>query len=257
MFDCQDLGFSAELSQQRIDRALRVFELDVLRRLICFALYLLGVDRTALSEVTQMPPGSVRSVLRVLLRDGVSALEDRRQRGFSPPRPPKPGPAPARVKLREDDQLLMIDLGIPAGTLNIPTRNRLQIRAVLLSMVNSGLLSRKEVAARLDLTAVHTGNLARQLDQDDIPSLIDKRQGQKQDYRVTADVKAELIQQFVVDVVSEGRTSGRLLSEHLRQRCELVIPDRTVRHHVAQLGLPRIRLSLPQLLRELKKNSVS
>jgi len=251
MFDCQNLTFSKELSQERIARAQQIFGMDVIQRIVGFALYLLGVNRNIISEVTQMPPGSVRSVLRVLLRDGLSAFEDRRQRtsSFLPP----PEPTPPKISLREEKQWLMIDFGIPGRILNIPAKNRLQVRTILLSMLSSGLLSRKEVAAPLGFTTVHAWSLAQKLYHDDVLAFVDKRQGQQLDYRVSAEVKAELIQQFVVDVVTEGQTSGTRLSKHLQQRCNVVLPDRTVRYHVAKLGLSSIRHSLPQLLKTLKK----
>lgn len=251
MFDCQSITFSTELSQERVARARRILGMDVIQRIIGFSLYLLGVTRNVISEVTQMPPGSVRSVLRVLLRDGLSALEDRRQRtsSFLPP----PEPIPPKISLRQEEQRLIIDFGIPGRMLSIPAKNTLQLRTILLSMLNNGLLSRKEVATPLGFTAVHTWNLAQKLDHGDVLALVDQRQGQQQDYRVSAEVKAELIQQFVVDLVTEGRTSGTRLSEHLEQRCNVVLPDRTIRYHVKKLGLSSIRHSLPQLLETIKK----
>ncbi len=83
--------------------------------------------------------------------------------------------------------------------------------------------------------------------------MIDQRKGQLSDYRFTAEVKAELIQQFVLDIVAEGRASGRSLSEHLLSRCELRLSERSIRDQLGKLGLSRIKESLPNLLSALKK----
>ena len=68
-------------------------------------------------------------------------------------------------------------------------------------------------------------------------------------------MKAQLIEQFVVDLVTDGRVSGRQLADHLQQRCDVVLSERSIRDHLGKLGLSRIKRSLPGLLKEAKKNS--
>ena len=122
-------------------------------------------------------------------------------------------------------------------------------------MFNNGLLSKREVAEAIKLTPSHTATLARRLDEQGALSLVDRRQGQKQEYRVTAPVKAELVQQFAVDIITSGQTSGSKISNELKERCNIAVPARTVRHHLAQMGLREIKESLPQLLAVVKKTS--
>ena len=81
----------------------------------------------------------------------------------------------------------------------------------------------------------------------------DKREGQKQQYRFTAEVKAELIQQFVLDIASGGRASGKQLAEHVQQRCAVALSERSIRDQLAKLGLSRNKRSLPELLSGLKR----
>jgi repressor of nif and glnA expression len=84
---------------------------------------------------------------------------------------------------------------------------------------------------------------------------MDQRKGQKEDFIVTSSVKAEMIQQFAVDVITSGRTSSIAISEKLKERCGINVPDRTVRHHMSRLGLRSIKRSLPQLVAAVKKTS--
>lgn len=122
-------------------------------------------------------------------------------------------------------------------------------------MLNSGLLSNQQVAEVIGLTPGHTATLAHRLEQEDFSCLIDKRQGLKSEYRVTPQIKAELIQQFVVDAVAHGKVSSEAISAELKERCQITIPARTVRHHLARIGLPTIKHTLPKLLAAGKKNS--
>lgn len=253
MLDCQDLQFSESLSKQRIDKVTGIVGHGVVRRILCFALYLLGVTRRSIADALALPLGSVKSTIAAIEKDGLPAIEDRR-RGTSSFLPP-PETKPLQVKVTEVDQWLNIDLGDPERALRIPLGNGLQVKVVLLSLLNSGLLSQRRAADLLSYSAEHTSNLARKLESEGVSSLIDKRAGQKQDYRVQVEIKAEMIQQFVLDVITRGNTSGKGLSERLKERCQISIPERTVRHHLEKLGLPGIKQSLPQLLSDLKKNS--
>ena len=249
IIDCREAIFSHELQQQRLTQAHEVLGEKVVRRLLCFALYLLGVDRSSIADLIDLPPGTIRSVLRAVLHDGLPALEDRRRSSstFLPPQQRS-----MKIKVKKHQQQVSVDFDTMAS-LQIPAENGLQIRVVLLSMLNSGLLSSGGVSQVLGLSRVQTLNLARKMHTDDISALIDKRKGQQQEYRFTAEVKAELIQQFVLDILAGGIVSGRTISEHLQDRCSLNLSERGIRDQLGKLGLSRIKKSLPDLLNGLKK----
>jgi DNA-binding transcriptional ArsR family regulator len=252
LIDCQELAFSPALSERRIAQAAQSFGLGVIRRILCFALYLLGVERSAIGQSLQIPSDTAKSIIKAVLRDGLAAFEDRRRSTRF--RPPAPLEAPP-IRLREAEEQIVVDLGFADRQLNLSRQDPLQVKTVLLSMLNSGLLSKGQAAQAIRLTLSHTTALGRRLREQGALSLVDRRQGQQQDFVVSPSVKAELIQQFAVEVISSGRTSSRAISEKLKERCSLDIPDRTVRHHLSRMGLSKIKRSLPQLLAAVKKTS--
>ena len=65
------------------------------------------------------------------------------------------------------------------GRLEISRENTLQTKIVLMTMLNSDLLSNRDVSEILGLSSVYTLDLAQKLHTYDIPALIDKREGQK------------------------------------------------------------------------------
>ena len=254
LIDCRSLSFSPQLSENRLAQALEAFGLGVLQRILCYALYLLGLNRSAIGRTLGIPSETAKSIIKAVSKKGLVAFEDRRRSSsaFLSQVPAQPPP----ITLREEEDHVVVDLGIQDRSITLSRIDPLQLKTVLLSMVNSGLLSTRQVSEALKLTPSHTAALARRLHDNGALSLVDQRQGgQKQDYRVTPRVKAELIQQFAVDVITRGRTSSSALSEELSQRCSIAIPDRTVRHHLSRLGLREITHSLPQLVAALKKNS--
>jgi len=255
LIDCRNLAFSASLSQDRLQRALHAFGETVVHRLLCFSLYLLGVNRRAIGEVLGMPSETAKSIIKAVGKNGLPALEDRRHRisGFLPQ-----APVPvALVSLSTTEQHIIVDFGVKDRRLQIPRRNEQQVRMVLLSLLNSHLLPKHQVAEAIGLSVAHTAALAQLLASEGMAALIDKRQGQQSDYRITPEVKAELVQQFAVDVIARGKTSGEIISTELQDRCQITVPARTVRHHLARMGLGQIKQSLPELVASVKKTSAT
>lgn len=253
LIDCQNLRFSSKLSENRINQAQQFLGATVVQRVLCFALYLLGVNRKAIAQLLSIPAETAKSIIKVVNRDGLGALEDRRRRfsTFLPRMQPEPAP----ITLRDEEDHFVVDLGVGGRCLKLSRQDPLQLKIVLLSMVNNGLLRKREVAGAIKLTPSHTATLSRRLSEEGARSLVDRRQGQKQEYRVPPPVKAELVQQFAVDIITSGQTSGSKISTELKDRCNISVPARTVRYHLAQMGLGQIKQSLPQLLAGVKKTS--
>jgi biotin operon repressor len=253
MINCQSLHFDSLLQQQRLNKAFPLFGEKVVCRLLCFSLYLLGVNRRIVSEVLSLPPGSLRTVVRAIQTQGLPALEDKRHRtsSFLPKGVPM-SPSP-KFFINRTDQGISITNG--QTEINLSQDNPLQIRVVLLTLLNDGLIGKQNVAETLNISLQQVWNLGRSLQSHDVGALIDKRQGQQHDYRITPEIKSELIQQFTADVITRGQTSGKALSKELKERCNLSISERTVRHHVANMGLPGIKKSLPKLVASIKKTS--
>lgn len=255
--DCRQEEFSPTKSEERISRALDVFSEGTLMRLLAFTLHLLGVKRKVVAALVGMPEESAKTVVRLAMRDGYPALRDRRRSEAPPvsrasPRPPRP----PRIAARREGEWYVVEFGPSGNSLRIPVAFRVQARTVLLSLVNAGLLSVKDAAAALGIHAAHCRELARKLaSYDVVESLVDKRQGQKQDYLVGPELKAEIIQQLAARAITGQSTSSEVLAEVVNERTQAGVSARAVRLHIQKLGLTHIKKVLPQLVETLKKNS--
>ncbi len=250
--DCQDIGFSPEKSQERIDRALVVFDATVLDRILTLGLHLQGARRTEIASLVKRPEESVKTSIRVLLRDGLPALQDRR--GSDVGRVVNRPVRSLTVSTRREGECQIVDFGVPGKELRIPAQHKVQLRTVLLSFLNSGLLSVQDTAMALGISEGHCRELGGQLASADVEeALIDKRLGQTQDYRVGPAEKAELIQQFAARAVLGLSTSSETLVELVNQQAATTVSARTIRWHMKKLGLPAIRETLPELVEAQKK----
>lgn len=252
IMDCRHVEFSPTKSEERINSALYVIPKRLLMRLLAFSLHLLGAKRKAVAALVSMPEESVKTVMRLAMRDGFPALRDRRR--SEGPSVARVSPSPPRIAARREGEWYVVEFGPSGNSLRIPVTFRVQARTVLLSLVNAGLLSVQETAAVLGIHAAHCRELARKLASHDVvESLVDKRQGQKQDYLVGPEQKAEIIQQLAARAITGQSTSSGVLAEVVNERTKAAVSARTVRWHIQKLGLTHIKETLPQLVETLKK----
>ena len=250
--NCQDVLLSTELSRNRINHVQSLFGFKATQRILCFALYVLGAKRSAIGRALNIPTETAKSMIKAVLKNGPNALQDRRS---ASPLPEKNVQEHIPITLKDHADSLEIHFGGNGPPLSLSWNDPLQVKIVLLSLVHSGLLPKKVAAKALGITPSHMSTLTKRFREQGAVSLLDQRQGQKQDYRVSPEVKGELIQQFTLDVVISGRTSSQKMSSELKQRSGLEVPARTIRHHMNLLGLTGIKKSLPQLVAAVKKTS--
>jgi len=77
--NCQNIVFSQKQSQKRIEKALRVLPSQVLKKILFFALYLLGARLNVIASFVEMPEESGKTTVNRVMRDGMPAFRDRRR----------------------------------------------------------------------------------------------------------------------------------------------------------------------------------
>jgi hypothetical protein len=245
-----NLSFSNSYSNKRLEKAYESFGVNIINRIIGFTIFLLGAKREDVAQYLQIPIGTFLSFLTRTDRYGLLAFEDRRK---SPSIKVVKTEAPLKISLGVTEQNVIIQLSSNNQSIIIPRENLLQCKVILLTFLNNGLLSAKEVSQVLGFSVRHTRDLNTKMHDEDAYCLIDKRKGQLQDHRFTPEVKAELIQQVAANAVTGKPTSSRVISKQINERCNLTLPDRSIRLHMKKLGLPKISISLPTLVEALKK----
>ena len=254
--DCQQLSLSAAVGAERRQKAEAFLGRRVVVKILAVALYWLGARRPAIAAGLEMPENSLRTAVRVVLRDGPVAFGDRRQRrGGCPPPPSTPSGGGEGVTLAREGDVIAVRFGGMDGALTLPAANRDQSRVVLLSLVQAGLVSATAAAAVLGLSAVHVRHLSARLAADDVEALADQRRGQQQRQVLTGEVMSEIVLQYAANAVTGRGTSSRAVVEDVGARCGLALSARTVRHGMAGLGLEKLATQLPELVSRIKRGS--
>ena len=254
IMDCHKIKFSSKNSNDRLNNAMLVFEPIVLFRILAFALHMMGAKRKIIAELVNMPEESVKTTIRVIARDGFQAFFDRRKTEiFTTPIAQLPSKA---ISIRLEGEMIVVDLNSDMGELRIPAAHKIQVRTILLTLMNSGLLATHETALILEITDAHCRQLANKLACNDVGDiLIDKRVGQLQDFKVGPIQKAEIIRQFAARAVTGHSISSDVITELVNDQTQASLTSRTIRWHMNKFGLTSIKHTLPELVKELKKNS--
>ena len=253
----EDLDFSKLRSAKRLAIAQKVLGEKIVSRLIALALYLLGGDRQAIANFLRMPLDTLKSFFKRANVEGIAALQDgRRKQTLSG------GRKPERRKLQLPESVLTFEgdevvVSFEGGIRKLRMRkeNSIQCKTVLLTLWRNGVIPLKEVAGAMGISKDHCRKMSGRLNRDDVAGLMDQRKGQQQEYRVGPQAKAELIQQFVIDLTMLGKTSSGQLANHLNERCQMELSSRTIRLHLNKLGLAQVKDSLLKFLQKAKKNS--
>jgi hypothetical protein len=252
--DCHEIEFSAKNSKNRISNAMGILEPAVLFRMLAFALHMMGAKRKTIAGLVNMPEESVKTTIRVIMRDGFQAFFDRRKTElFTTPEVQLPS---KKVSIRIEAEMIVVDLNSDMGNLIIPAVHKIQARTILLTLMNSGLISAHETALILEISDAHCRQLANKLICNDVGDiLIDKRVGQLQNFKVGPTQKAEIIRQFAARAVTGHSISSDVITELVNDQTKASLSSRTIRWHMNKFGLTSIKNTLPELVEELKKKS--
>ncbi len=265
-----EISFSKKLLEKRISKAASLIGAKTVNRIIGLALFLLGGNREQISNFLEMPVGTFFSLLTRFRNRGVEALIDKRENKHLTKRKPVNETETETTETLETigatSPCLEVVFGQQNKVIIIPPENNkiivnpsnpLQSKTLILSFMSSGLLTAKEASEFLILSRRHVRDLSKKLEtgDSDIDALIDKRQGQQKDCVFSEEIKAELIQQYTLNLVTGRSTSSSNITNQINEACNSSVSQRAVRQHEAKLGLNKIKYSLPKLLKELKKTS--
>lgn len=253
MIDCRTASFSPVVGADRLAKAEDALGKRVVAKILGLALYWLGGKRPEIAVTLGIAENSLRTTARVVLRDGIDALEDRRHRRAA--EATSPPPRSTKVVLNRCEDTVTARFGEEGPELILPGAESLQSRVVVLSMLQSGLISTKEAAEALGLSSVHARNLSTRLAEEGVEALLDKRRGPRREYVLTPEVKSEIVLQYSANAVTGCSTLSGDVAADLGRRRGIALSDRTLRHCVVKLGLKKLSTALPELVDRIKKGS--
>ena len=236
-----ELERSGAWAEKRRQKADAVLGHDVVDRLLAFAYHLLGAQSNDIARSIGLPVDTLNGLFKRICREGLPALEDRRHEAstFLARRPYPEQPEAVSLAVEAEH----IDVEVGSRTVRLARSDSLLCRMVLLSLLDNGWLEAGQTAAALGVSVEHLRKLKTRWTRGGAASLIDRRQGQTQDYRMHPETKAELIRQYVLNLERGESVSPTCLKADLHKRGKPCPSTQTVAVHVRKLGLNHLLVS--------------
>ncbi|MBS4021604.1 MAG: hypothetical protein KGZ79_04185, partial [Dethiobacter sp.] len=195
---CPQLPVEQSLShgENRLEKAAQTLGKDVLKRLIIFVLYTLGFNRELIAKLFGYQVAGVKTLVDRVLINGLEGFCDHRKTKIVSEN--KPSVAIADTETHKE-------INLSEAVIAVPKDDILARKIISVTLVETGSLSNLEGAKILDYTPQAFGRLREKYRFQGSYGLIDQRQGQKSDYKVTPEVKAEILFQ-ICNKVRENTT---------------------------------------------------
>lgn len=222
-----------------MNRAVSVLGKTVIERILAFSWYLQGAEAREIAQALDMPVDTLNGFFKRILRDGLPALEDRRlsQSTFLPPAPAVQEQGSAQI----DVQAEQIVVSVGSMQLRLNRSDPLLCRTMLFALLENGWVGPEAVANALGLSRERIRKLGAQVCREGSEALIDRRQGQTQDYAMPPEVKAELIRHYVEKIETGQAPTASTLKAAIEAEGKKCPSPQTLRVHVNKLGLTHIR----------------
>ncbi len=247
-----DIAYSEVNKNKRMNAAQAILGKSLVFKIITFVLYLLGGKREEIAKFVGISPNTLLSVYDRVNKYGLLGFVDRRKNNISFLSDVQKTDIDIDCKISKNNSIIL-NYGNNNKAIKISKNNPMQFKILLLTLFENKIISRKDVADELHISCSSVDKQLKKIKEGDVISLLDKRHGQTKDYVFTPNIKGELIQQIAANVATGKKSSSKILSEDLKKRCNLDLSSRTIRYHIEKLGLSKIKKTLPNLIRTVKK----
>jgi transposase/competence protein ComGC len=257
ILDFQQFSISEVKQQSRLAAAEAALGKRTIERLLAFSSYLLGGSRQDIAQTFHYSIPGLTSMVQRVYQQGPEAftqVQGPRQKSLKKLITPeaiistKPKDA---IETEIIDNMLKIKVNIPT-TLEIPFDPEQPIdQLFILKCQNAGLFSIQQAADLLKNTPNQIQHKKRKLEKmGGVEAVLDLRQGQQNAYKFSDEAQSALIYHLVEDLIEHRSISSIRIHDKLSKALKLEVSDRTVRNHLENLGLSRIKANLIEFIKK-------
>ena len=233
---------SQALARTRLNKAVVALGEEVVRRIVAFGLFLIGFPRESVANSLGFSTAGLKSLVDQVLKDGVARFLDRRKKQ-SYPSIARAEPAKPQLEIGLEEGFVEVKLSGPCK-LTVKDGDRLGRKILAMMLIDSGLISQRKGARLIGCKPLAVSKNLQLYRQEGSRALVDRRVGQRRDYKFTTSIKGELIYAFTMDILKECRTSQGTITSYLEKTFNRPFSTRTVSYHLAKSGLNDIKKRL-------------
>ena len=236
---------SEALARTRLNKATATLGQEVVRRIVAFGLFLIGFPRESVANSLGFTTAGLKSLVDQVLKDGVARFLDRRKRQPYPriAKVEQTTPIKAQLEIGLEEDFVKVNLSGPCQ-LTVREGDRLARKVLAMILIDSGLISQRKAAELIGCRPLAVSKNFQLYRQEGCRGLMDRRVGQRRDYKFTTAIKGELIYAFAMDILKECKASQGTITSHLEKTFNRPFSTRTVSYHLAKTGLNDIKKRL-------------
>lgn len=240
------------MSEKRIDRAIELLGEEVVYRILAFSSYLLGWSQQEVAESFNYSVPGLKSLVQQVLMQGAERFMDQRKNEALPKSTDRKiveEMTPVEIRIDGDEDNVIID--IKSAILKLNTDDTLLRKVITMVLVDSEVLSKKAAADIMGSQPLAVIKNYKVFKEEGTKGLVDKRTGQKEDYKFDSKVKGELCYGYSMNILKGEKTSDSKLARYLTDALGREFSRRSVSYHMNLMGLNIIRSRLEKDTQEI------
>lgn len=249
---------SQYISEKRINHAIEFLGEEVVTRILAFSSYLLGWSMQEVAESLNYSVPGLKSLIQQVLMQGVGRFIDHRKNETlitSMDRKVEEEKTTVEVSLDENQDNVIID--IKSAILRLNTNDTLLLKAIAMVLVDSDVLSKKAASEIMGSKPLAVMKNYKVFKEEGANGLVDKRTGQKGDYKFDSKVKGELCYGYSMNILKGEKASDGKLARYLTDTLGKEFSRRSVSYHMNLMGLNIIRPRLEKDTQEIIKEGLT
>jgi len=231
---------SKRKGKNRTEKAINILGIDVVNRIYSFVLYSLGYSYENIAEIIGCSKPGVKRIINEVFNNGVHGFLDKRKKTTN-------NQISSIVKRKGDVHDNTIECTIydskylnfqMLGNFNFKIKkdDTLSKKIITLLLFESGIISQQKAANIIDCHRNTISSSVEKLRLEGAKGLFDGRLGQQKDYKFSNNVKIEIVNSFIQDIMEEKIPSKTTISNRLNDKLPEKYSTSAVALHLKKIG---------------------
>jgi hypothetical protein len=153
-----------------------------------------------------------------------------------PTKQPIPEGIGRTIEISETEEYNEFHFNAPL-TIKLNKTDKLSKKVLTSILVDAGALKQIDAAKTLNCNRLAVNSNCKRYKTEGAEGLIDKRIGQRSDYKITSEVKYDIIKEYLSSVFNDVAPSINIVTEQLNKNGSDIFSEKTIAIHMKKLGL--------------------
>lgn len=228
-------------AQSRISQSNTSIGSDVTARMLRYSLYTLGFSYRFISKNLNISEAGLKTLVQEVHKKGIIRLLDKRKVEISSAssdttKQPIPEGIGGTIETSETEEYNEFHFNAPFS-IKLKKTDKLGKKVLTSILVDAGALKQIDAAKTLNCNRLAVNSNCKKYKTEGAEGLIDKRIGQRSDYKITSEVTYDIIKEYLSSVFNDVAPSIKIVTEQLNKNGSDIFSEKAIAIHMKKLGL--------------------